>query len=290
MKKQVILKNADSFEPKHIFECGQCFRWEREADGSYTTVAGNMVVNVAKNDDCIIFNNASDKEFHDFWFDYFDLGTNYGQIKQRLASNDEHLKNAVAYGSGIRLLNQELWECIISFIISANNNIPRIRGIIQRLCERFGDRLSYGGKTYFTFPKPEQITGNLSYLRSGYREQYIKNACEAFLNSSNLQITSLSTDEARKRLLTVKGIGPKVADCILLFGLGRREVFPVDVWVKRCLHELYESETKGKKPREFAEEHFGSLAGFAQQYLFYYMRDAGFNLTGGNEDAKGKII
>ena len=285
MKKQVVLKNIRSFEPRHIFECGQCFRWERETGGSYTTVACGRVINVFKKDGFIIFNNVTEEEFQDFWFDYFDFGTDYEQIKQTLSAGGEHMKKAVDYGGGIRILNQDLWECVVSFIISANNNIPRIQGILQRLCERFGDRLSYGGKTYFAFPGPERIAGDLSYLRAGYREQYIQNACKTFLSGSLSGIESLSTDDARKKLLTIKGVGPKVADCILLFGLGRREVFPVDVWVKRCLNQLYGKEMKEKTPREFAAETFGTLAGFAQQYLFYYMRDAGFNMTGGIKDA-----
>ena len=285
MKKQVVLKNLCSFEPQHIFECGQCFRWEREEDGSYTAVARNRVINVCKENEFVVFRNVTEEEFHDVWRGYFDLDTDYGQIKKTLSEHDRFLKDATEYGSGIRILNQDLWECVVSFIISANNNIPRIQGIIQRLCQQFGDRLSYGGKTYFTFPGPERIVGDLSFLRAGYREHYIKNACETFLSSNFSDIAALDTDSARKKLLTVSGVGPKVADCILLFGLGRREVFPVDVWVKRCLCSLYGEAMKTKTPRDFAAEAFGSLAGFAQQYLFYYMRDAGYDKTGGMKHA-----
>ena len=285
MKKQVAVKDIGSFEPQHIFECGQCFRWERERDGSYTAVAKSRVLNVRKENGTVIFDNVTEEEFHDIWHGYFDLSTDYGQIKQTLSTGDFFLKAATEYGGGIRILNQDLWECVVSFIISANNNIPRIQGIIQRLCERFGDRVSYGGKTYFTFPGPERIEGDLSFLRAGYRERYIKNACETFLSGVFLDIKSLNTDSARKKLLTISGVGPKVADCILLFGLGRREVFPVDVWVKRCLDSLYGEAIKTKTPREFAAETFGPLAGFAQQYLFYYMRDAAFDKTGGMKHA-----
>ncbi len=285
MKKQVVLKNIHSFEPRHIFECGQCFRWKREADGSYTTVACGQVINVLKKDSFIIFNNVTEEEFYDCWYDYFDLGTDYTQIKQTLSACDDYLKSAVTYGSGIRILNQDLWECVVSFIISANNNIPRIQGIIERLCERFGDRIVFGGKDYYSFPGPERITGDLSFLRAGYREGYLKDACAAFLSGKIAEVKTLNTDEARKKLLQIKGVGPKVADCILLFGLGRREVFPVDVWVKRCLNSLYGEAIKTKSHREFAAETFGLLAGFAQQYLFYYMRDAGFDITGGIKNA-----
>lgn len=286
MKKQVMLKKCDhSLEPKHVFECGQCFRWEREADGSYTIAALDRVINVLKRDGLLIFDNVTEEEFQDIWFDYFDLGTDYACIKSKLSACDEHMKNAVAYGGGIRILNQDLWECVVSFIISANNNIPRIQGILARLCERFGDRMEYRGKVYYTFPSPDRITGDLSFLRAGYRESYIKDACEKFLGGGFCELEPLSTDDARQKLLKIKGVGPKVADCILLFGLKRREVFPVDVWVNRCLNQLYENDIKNLSPGEFAAERFGTLAGFAQQYLFYYMRGTGFDKRGGIKDA-----
>lgn len=285
MKKQVVLKNIHNFEPRHIFECGQCFRWEREADGSYTIVACGRVINVLKKDECVILNNVTEEEFQDIWHGYFDFETDYGKIKQTLAKHDLFLKSAVKYGGGIRILNQDLWECMISFIISSNNNIPQIQRIIQRLCERFGDRLSYGGKTYYTFPGPDRIVGDLSFSRVGYRERYIKSACTLYLSGNIAHLDSLDTDSARKKLLTIQGVGPKVADCILLFGLGRREVFPVDVWAKRFLNCFYSEAMKTKTPREFAAEAFGPLAGYAQQYLFYYMREAADERAGGIQNA-----
>ena len=208
------------------------------------------------------------------------------ELFQELSKNDDYLKTATEYGSGIRILNQNLWECIISFIISANNNIPRIQGIIERLCERYGDKLSYNNSTYYTFPCAEKITGDLSFLRAGYRDSYIKDACRlAISNELDLKgILNMETADAQKCLMSVKGIGPKVADCILLFGLGKREVFPVDVWVKRSVETLY-GEENGKTPRQFAKDNFGDLAGYAQQYLFYAMRESAINVKGGIKDA-----
>lgn len=287
MKKQVVLKNIHNFEPRHIFECGQCFRWERQRDGSYTGIALGRVLNVARKDGFFIFNNVTEEEFSDIWQGYFDLHNDYGKIKQTLSTMDIHMKNAVTYGSGIRILNQNLWECILSFIISANNNIPRIQGIIQRLCKRFGDPLEYGGKTYYTFPDADRINANLAFLRVGYRESYLLDACfkvrNGVLDLNKLHL--LSTDQARQELMKIKGIGPKVADCILLFGMKRHEVFPVDVWVKRCVTQIYGKEMKNLNPKAFAAKKFGGLAGYAQQYLFYYMRETANKRAGGIQNA-----
>ena len=273
MKKRVILSGiSEEFNPQHIFECGQCFRFLKETDGSYTIVAKERVINVLQKNNEIHFNNTTDEEFSDIWEDFFDLKTDYGAIKNTLSQKDEYMKNAVLYGNGIRILRQDLWETIVSFIISANNNIPRIQGIVERLCERFGSPIEYNGKTYFSFPYAEKITGDLSFLRAGYRDSYIKDACSKVTSGElNLnELKSLSTEDARKKLLSVSGIGPKVCDCILLFGLSKCEVFPVDVWVKRSVSALYKTE---EDPREFAKNKFGNFAGYAQQYLFYYMRE-----------------
>ncbi len=279
MKKQVVLSGiAEEFNPQHIFECGQCFRFKKEPDESYTIVAKNRVINVLQKGNDIYFNNTTDEEFSDIWEDFFDLKTDYKSIKKTLSKSDEYMEEAVRYGNGIRILRQDLWETIVSFIISANNNIPRIQGIVERLCERFGKPLEYNGNTYFSFPEAEKISGDLSFLRAGYRVPYIQDACEKVLSGTlNLENSKkLSTEDARKNLLTVMGIGPKVCDCILLFGLSKCEVFPVDVWVKRSVSALYKTE---EDPREFAKNKFGNFAGYAQQYLFYYMREN--NLSNG---------
>lgn len=284
MEKYVLLKNVGTdFTPKHIFECGQCFRFAKELDESYTIVAKNKVINVSKSGENVILKNTTDEELTDIWYDYFDLGTDYGKIKKTL-SVDKHLKNSTAFGSGIRILNQDLWECIISFIISANNNIPRIQGIVNRLCERYGDKVIYNNNTYFTFPDVEKLKNvkkeDLSFLRAGYRDSYLT---DAILKVSEGEVVldnfkNLSTEEAKEELLKIKGIGNKVADCILLFGNGRRETFPVDVWVKRSMGALYRDEIGDLSIYDFAKTKFSDLAGYAQQYLFYYMRE---NAAGG---------
>ncbi len=284
MEKYAVIKGyATEFEPKHIFECGQCFRFKKEADESYTIVAKNRIINVSKSGDDIILKNTTDEEVADIWYDYFDLNTDYSKIKKAL-SVDEHLINSTKFGGGIRILNQDIWECIISFIISANNNIPRIQGIVERFCERYGDKMSYNGSTYYTFPEVDKLKDikkeELSFLRAGYRDSYLIDAIEKVYNREVVleDFINYTTQEAKKELLKIKGIGNKVADCILLFGNRRRETFPVDVWVKRSISELYKDEIADLSIHEFAQKKFSDLAGYAQQYLFYYMRE---NSAGG---------
>ncbi len=279
MENYVEIKGYDNdFVPRHIFECGQCFRFKKEKDNSYTLVAKNKVINISKRDGKIILKNTKDEDVADIWSDYFDLNTDYNKIKQTL-SKDKHLKEFVLYGNGIRILNQDIWECIISFIISANNNIPRIQGIIERLCARYGDAIDAFGNTYYTFPDADRLKhikkDDLAFLRSGYRDSYILDAINKVstgsINADELK--NLSTQDAKHELLKIKGVGNKVADCILLFGNKRSETFPIDVWVRRSVGAVYHDEINDMTISDFASKKFGDLAGYAQQYLFYYMRE-----------------
>ena len=156
-EQRYILRNQNSFELKDIFECGQCFRWNRQEDESYTGVIKNAIINVKKENENIIFTAKCDGDIKEIIEYYFDIKTNYEDIKQKLSNIDKYLKTSVEYGKGIRILNQDLWETIISFIISANNNIPRIKGIIERLSEKYGNEIEWDGKKYYTFPSIEQL-------------------------------------------------------------------------------------------------------------------------------------
>ncbi len=279
MESYVEIKGySDDFVPKHIFECGQCFRYIKEKDESYTIIAKGKVINISKNDDKIILKNATDNDLSDIWYDYFDLGTDYNTIKKTLNA-DIHLKESLNFGNGIRILNQDLWECIISFIISANNNIPRIQGIIEKFTEKYGEKINAFGNTYYSFPDAESLRKikkeDLAFLRAGYRDSYLIDAIDKVSSGSiDLpKISKMTTSEAKAELLKIKGVGNKVADCILLFGNKRSETFPVDVWVKRSMSTIYADEINDAKIHEFANLKFGKLAGYAQQYLFYYMRE-----------------
>lgn len=281
---QIILEGiSEDFEPKHVFECGQCFRWLREDDGSYTGVVQGKVINVKKENDLIIFDNTNKEDFENIWFDYFDLGRNYGEIKKQLKVMDEYLEKATEFGQGIRILQQDGWEMLISFIISANNRIPMIQRAINNLSERYGKFIDeYRGKKYYAFPTPEELSKvsveDIRACQTGFRDKYIKSVVD-YVNENNEDVLSyrkLDTGECIKELVKFNGVGPKVADCIALFGMQKYDTFPVDVWVKRVMEEFYvEDNLSLPKIRKFALDKFGDLAGFAQQYLFYYARELG---------------
>ena len=284
-EQKFILKDAKSFEPNHVFDCGQCFRWEKQKDGSYTGIFNNNVLNVNKIDNDIIFKGICENNIKEVCTEYFDLARNYEDIKLELSKVDDNLKKSIDYGEGIRILNQDLWETIISFIISANNNIPRIKGIINRLSEKFGSKIEWNGDTYYTFPTVQQLArASVQDLRSlglGFRDVRVYETTKMILNKE-VDLDKMyeeDTSKVKESLLTLSGVGPKVADCILLFSkLKRFDVFPIDVWVRRVMNELYiknEDETKVSKKEieNLAKEKYGNLEGIAQQYLFYWKRE-----------------
>lgn len=288
MKEQkYTIKNINSFELKDIFDCGQCFRWNEQEDGSYTGTFGNNVINVKKENEEITFEGICEKDIKETIENYFDLNRNYEEIKEQLSKIDENMKTSIEYGQGIRILNQDLWETIISFIISANNNIPRIKGIIERLSQKYGNEIEFNEEKYYTFPTPEQLKGvsveEYRKLGLGFRDIRLYETTKMILEKQvdlEKMRQNPNTVEVREELLKLSGVGPKVADCILLFSdLKRFEVFPIDVWVRRVMNDLYikqEDETKVSKKQieKIAQEKFGNLAGLAQQYLFYWRREA----------------
>ena len=245
-EQKYILENVKSFEPKHIFECGQCFRWDEEPDGSYTGIVKDNVINVKKVDNTVYFTRLGADDLKNLVDDYFDLGRDYEKIKETLSKIDEYLENSIRYGNGIRILNQDLWETIISFIISANNNIPRIKGIINRISQKYGNKIEWNGKEYYTFPAVENLAKatveDLRNLGLGFRDVRVYETTHKILNKE-VDLEKLhqepDTQKVRDTLLTLSGVGPKVADCILLFStLKRFDVFPIDVWVRRVMNEL----------------------------------------------------
>lgn len=288
MKEQkYIIKNCNTFELKDIFECGQCFRFNKQEDESYTGVVGNNVINVKKVDNEIHIKSVGQDNLEELVVNYFDLNRDYEQIKDKLSKIDENMEKSISYGKGIRILNQDLWETIISFIISANNNIPRIKGIIDRMSERYGKKIMFEGKEYYTFPTVDELSKasveDLRTLGLGFRDVRVYETTKMIKNKE-VDLEQLKNEKdfnkVRNTLLTLPGVGPKVADCILLFStLKRWEAFPIDVWVRRVMNELYiknPDETKVKKEEieKIAYEKFGNLAGIAQQYLFYWKREA----------------
>lgn len=278
-QNNIIISDIEDFDLAQTFECGQCFRWNKNPDGSYTGVAFGHALTIKQDNDTITLFDTDEKTFYNIWYDYFDLGRNYSDIKKTL-SKDHVLKKAIHYGSGIRILKQDLWETIISFIISASNNIPRIKKIIESLCYNFGDEITYMGNTYYSFPSPSSLFGktteDISVIRAGFRDKYILDAVnKVFVCDINLDcIKNMKNTDARKELLKIYGVGNKVCDCIMLFSLSHTDSFPVDVWIKRIMEYCYfDGEQSIKDVSLFAREKFGQLAGFAQQYLFFYARE-----------------
>ena len=288
MKEQkYILEKPESFNIEHIFECGQCFRWNKQEDGSYIGVFKGNVLKVIQEGEDFIFTGTCNGDIEKIINEYFDLNRDYEEMKTKLKQIDESMANSINYGEGIRLLNQDLWETIISFIISANNNIPRIKGIIERLSSKYGKEIKWEGKSYYTFPTPEELKDvsveDYRKLGLGFRDIRLYETVHMVLEGK-VDLEKLheekDTLKIREQLLSLSGVGPKVADCILLFStLKRIEVFPIDVWVRRVMNELYiknpdENKVNKKEIERVANEKFGNLAGIAQQYLFYWKREA----------------
>jgi N-glycosylase/DNA lyase len=248
------------------FECGQCFRWQADEMGIYTGVVSGKVLNI-RQEKGLIFCDAIESDLP-FWRNYFDLDTPYDEAAV-LFSQPEHLKICAEYGAGIRILRQEPWEALCSFIISQCNNIPRIKSIIRSLSALYGKPLRQG---LFSFPEAEVIANlsedDLSPLRCGYRAKYILDAART-VSEGRLPLEELydmPADEARKKIKTIRGVGDKVADCFMLYGLHRMDSFPVDVWMKRALKKHF--------PPDFDPKTLGNWAGLAQQYIFFYERSS----------------
>ena len=291
-EKRIIVDGVKDFHLDHTFDNGQCFRWNREEDGSYTGVAFDRIVNIDYSDNTIILNNVSMDDFHKIWKDYLDLDRDYDAIKRVLSSKDEAMEKAISYGGGMRILQQELWETMISFIISQNNNIPRIKKCVESLCAGFGSPLGiYKGRNYFAFPTAEALARldaeELDTCRLGYRSKYIIDTARQIVSEGEKRLEDLNTGSMEvvyEYLLGLSGVGPKVANCIMLFGLRKYDSFPLDVWIKRVMNQIYHIEEGNvKKMKTYAAEHFGEYGGIAQQYLFYYMREISKSSFRGND-------
>lgn len=281
-----LTSELESFNLIHILECGQCFRWEKQEDNSYIGVVNDSVVKIYEEDGVIKVKGVTlIDNIEEYLNEYFDLDTNYELYKKRLSKIDKYMKNSIDFGYGIRILNQDLWETIISFIISANNNIPRIKKIINAISKEYGNRIVFEDNEYYTFPSPESLSKasveDLRKLGLGFRDKRVHKTTKMILEKEvDLDVLRSmdNTEKIKEELLKLDGIGEKVADCILLFALKRRDAFPIDVWVRRVMNDLYvheedEKKVNKKELRELANNKFGDIAGLAQQYLFYWRRE-----------------
>lgn len=263
----MIVKNVTSLDLGETLDCGQSFRWRDNGDGSFTGVAYEKLVTVSIRDKDLHIENTTEQDFEKIWRNYFDLDLDYDSIRSSIGEIHPVLKEASAYAPGIRILRQEPWEALCTFIISQNNNIKRIKGIVDRLCTTFGNKI--GDTDFYTFPTAENLAkltpDDLAPLRAGFRNKYIIDASRKVATGEvDLEkCKNVPYDDARAELCKIKGVGNKVADCTLLFGMHRIEAFPIDVWMRRAMERLFPGMTG---------EDFGEYAGIAQQYIFHYAR------------------
>lgn len=264
------IKRPDNFDIAQIFDCGQCFRFSKhpEKNDTYRGVAHDKYLEITQNENEVIF-NCDEKSYKNLWHHFLDLDNNYSSYIDSFA-DDKVLYEASKFSSGIRLLKQDPWETLCSFIISQNNNIPRIKGIIENMSKAYGEGFEYEGNTYYSFPTASALSQageeSIFALKTGFRAKYIYDAATK-VESGEIDLKAIfdmSLEEAMQTLMKIKGVGPKVASCVLLFGFSKYDAFPIDVWVKKILANYYAG---GMSP------HFtGKHAGIAQQYLFYYER------------------
>ena len=263
----IVFENIRDLDLRETLSCGQCFRWQPTEDGGFSGVVRGKVAAVRMEDDSLIVDGAGEAD-RELWFSYFDLGLDYGVIRRELSAVHPTLAEAARYAPGIRILNQEPFEALISFIISQNNNIKRIAGIVERLCAHFGEAIGNTGGRY-AFPTAESLAAlspdELAPIRAGFRHRYIIDAARKVADGTvdPEGLRTLPYDEAKAELKKITGVGEKVADCVLLYGLHRLDGFPLDVWMKRAMSALF----PGVDPSEF-----GQYAGVAQQYIFHYAR------------------
>lgn len=263
---KIKISEVHDLDLAQTLDCGQSFRWEEQSDGSFRGVAYGKCVRVSLDGDILYIENATKHDFDNIWHDYFDLSLDYGKIKEEISEIHPVLSEAAKYAPGIRILRQEPYEALCTFIISQNNNIKRIKGIVQRLCENFGEEI---GENAFAFPSAEKMAAltaeDLAPLRAGFRNRYLIDAARK-VASGEVDLHKCKTadyEESRRELMKITGVGVKVADCTLLFGMHRVEAFPVDVWMKRAMEKLFPGMTAND---------FGRWAGIAQQYIFHYSR------------------
>jgi len=267
---EIEVTGVSDFDLVKTLECGQCFRWNADENGIYTGVALGTVVRLRRCGESVFITGTAE-DFNTKWHGYFDLDRDYAEVRRKLCI-DDFMHKSTAFGAGIRILHQDKWEVLCSFIISQNNNIPRIKRIVEALCLNFGQKLESNGKEYYTFPSAQRLAmvsiESLEPLRCGYRAAFIIHAARA-VASGAVDLDALSRCSpavARAVLKTLNGVGDKVADCVLLFGLHMLDAFPLDVWMKKAVNKYY-----GKN---FDPGIFSPYAGIAQQYIFNYVRSS----------------
>lgn len=262
----IILHGVKCLDLELTLDCGQAFRWVKEKDGSFSGVASGVYLNISKiGEDTFLLNDTNENDFENIWRKYFDFDRDYVKICETL-KEDKLLASTIDEYYGIRILNQDSWEALCSFVISQQNNIKRIKGIIERLCEKYGQEVKKG---FYSFPSAKRLSElsveDFEELGTGYRAKYLEKLAKGVASGEiDLEkIKNLPLDNARKELLNIYGVGIKVANCALLFGFGFYDAFPVDVWMKRVMEYYPDGLPKC----------FDGIGGIAQQYLFHWARN-----------------
>ncbi len=281
-KQNTIIEGIEDFRLSQTLECGQCFRFYKQDENDYVIVAYKNLLHMKQENDTLIFYDCDINSVKTIWIPYFDLDRDYAEIKRFLLEKDNLLRGSINEKYGVRILNQEFHEMLISFIISQNKQIPHIKQLVRRISEEYGEYLGeINGEKYYSFPEVE-ILGTITEeqfreMKTGFRAPYLADAVEKLSKNviSAVDFQGMDEDDARKKLMEIKGVGEKVANCVMLFGLGYRSAFPIDVWMKRIMETLYfqGKDTKKELIADFAKEMYGEYGGYAQQYLFCYGRD-----------------
>ncbi len=280
--KEIIIE-VTCFNLKYTLECGQCFRWNKIDEEYYIGVIKDRVIKIKQKGNKLYVSSDNMNNLENVIYEYFDFNTNYINIEKRISKIDENVNNAVKNTSGIHILNQDFFETLISYIISANNNIPRISKSVNLISQKYGKKIIFENEEYYLFPTSNELKDvseeDFKKCGVGFRARYLKYVVEGILSKKiNIEkLRGLPTNKLKMELLKIMGVGPKVADCILLFSCKRREVFPIDVWVERVMTNLYFKDygraMKKKEILEYAEKYFGNDAGIVQQHLFYNVRE-----------------
>ena len=281
-KQNTIIEGIEDFRLSQTLECGQCFRFYKQDENDYVIVAYKNLLHMKQENDTLIFYDCDINSVKTIWIPYFDLDRDYAEIKRFLLEKDNLLRDSINEKYGVRILNQEFHEMLISFIISQNKQIPHIKQLVRRISEEYGEYLGeINREKYYSFPEVE-ILGTITEeqfreMKTGFRAPYLADAVEKLSKNviSAVDFQGMDEDDARKKLMEIKGVGEKVANCVMLFGLGYRSAFPIDVWMKRIMETLYfqGKDTKKELIADFAKEMYGEYGGYAQQYLFCYGRD-----------------
>lgn len=286
--KDYVINTPEDFNLKETLECGQCFHFNSIDENEYVLTAYDNMLHIRQDEKQLIFYNTDEEQYQKLWKRYFDLERDYGSIKRELLKKDDKLEEAITAMSGVRILNQEFFETLISFIISQNKQIPHIKKIVADISERYG---TYKGEVkgipMYAFPEVSQLRRagleDLKELKTGFRAPYIYDAVSRVYEGSISydELVKLDSAAGIEKMCEIKGVGNKVASCVSLFALGKRDSFPIDVWIKRIMEYLYfdgEEVSKDNIAR-LAKERFGELGGYAQQYLFYYGKTVKLGVT-----------